>query len=180
MSFREHIVLMASYNAWMNTKVYQAAASLSHAELMADRGAFFCSIFGTLNHVVVGDTIWLQRFAAHPANHRALDPVRAMSAPAALDEPRAAGLDALRLQRRALDDIIAQWAGALSDQDLEHLLAYRNTKGREFKRSFASLIMHFFNHQTHHRGQASTLLSQAGVGVGETDLLALIPDALVP
>ncbi len=43
-------------------------------------------------------------------------------------------------------------------------------------RNFFSLVMHFFNHQAHHRGQVTTLLSQTGIDIGVTDLLALIPD----
>ena len=70
-------LLMADYNQWMNTRLYDAAAKLSAAELERDRGAFFGSILGTLNHLAVTDIMWLQRFSAHPSNHRSLDPVRA-------------------------------------------------------------------------------------------------------
>ncbi len=173
---REHFILLAEYNQWMNAKLYQAVARLPPADLMADRGAFFGSIFGTLNHLAVGDTIWLQRFARHPARHAALEAVSQLPIPAALDQPLFTDLASMSAQRQYLDRIILAWAASLTEADLAHELAYVNTKGVRFQRRFSALVLHFFNHQAHHRGQATTLLSQAGQDVGVTDLLALIPD----
>ena len=167
---------MASYNEWMNAKLYAAAAKLTPQELAADRKAFFGSIMGTLNHIVVGDTIWLKRFATHPSNHAALESIRKMRTPAALDELLFTDLGALQKHRIILDEIIKQWTTTLTPEDLSHVLPYVSMKGVAAKKRFSSLVMHFFNHQTHHRGQVSTLLFQAGVDVGVTDLLALIPD----
>jgi uncharacterized damage-inducible protein DinB len=172
----EHVALMAAYNEWMNARLYEAAAKLSPAELAAERKAFFGSILGTLNHLVVGDTIWLKRFAEHPARHAALEPVRALERPKALAQVLFTDFGALSAHRRMLDGVIVRWAGELSDADLEHVLGYASMKGVVSHKRFFDLLMHFFNHQTHHRGQVSTLLSQAGVDVGVTDLLVLIPD----
>ncbi|MGE1155454.1 DinB family protein [Pseudomonas kitaguniensis] len=124
----EQIRLMAEYNQWMNRKVYAAASTLTDAALAADRQAFFGSILGTLNHLALGDTVWLKRFAEHPAGFDALAALGAVATPRDLK--------------------------ALAFADIREL--------------------HFFNHQTHHRGQVTTLLTQAGVDVGDTDLLALI------
>ncbi|MGZ8983466.1 MAG: DinB family protein [Methylotenera sp.] len=173
-----HIVLMASYNEWMNAKLYETAGKLSPQELAADRKAFFGSLIGTLNHIVVADTIWLKRFATHPSNHPALDPIRKLRAPLSLDQLLFTDIGELFTHRKMLDEIIKQWAMALTEQDLSHALRYTNMKGVVAKKSFYSLVMHFFNHQTHHRGQATALLSQAGVNVGVTDLLALIPEEI--
>lgn len=171
-----YVRLMARYNESMNAKLYAAAASLSAQQLSADRKAFFGSILGTLNHLVVADILWLKRFAAHPARHAALDPLRAQPAPTRLDQPLAADLPGLRTQRVALDRVIVDWAGALTEADLDHALAYQNVQGVAARKNFFGLLMHFFNHQTHHRGQATTLLTQAGVEVGVTDLAPLIPN----
>jgi len=171
-----HIMLLASYNTWMNTKLYEAAGKLSPQELAANRKSFFGSLLGTLNHLVVADTIWLKRFSAHPSNHIALDPIRQMPTPTSLDQVLFTDLAALSQQRQRLDTIIEQWAASLTQADLEHVLHYANTKGVPAQKRFASLVFHFFNHQTHHRGQATTLLFQAGQDVGVTDLLAVIPN----
>ena len=171
-----HIVLLASYNEWMNAKLYEAAAKLPAQELAADRGAFFRSIIGTLNHIVVADTLWLQRFATHPSGFAVLDPVRGQPVPSALDQVLFGDISELAGHRKMLDGVITQWAAQLKEEDLRHVLRYTNTRGIAGARRFSSLVMHFFNHQTHHRGQATTLLSQAGMDVGVTDLLALIPN----
>ncbi|MES2321314.1 MAG: DinB family protein [Pseudomonadota bacterium] len=176
MSERAQFVLMASYNEWMNAKLYEAAARLPHEALTADCGAFFGSLFGTLSHLVAGDTIWLQRFARHFTQHAALDPVRALPPPAGLDAPFADSLPALFAHRCMLDGVIRDFVAGLDDADLEQVVHYTNTKGVVSDKRFASLLQHVLNHQTHHRGQASTLLSQAGIDIGVTDLLALIPN----
>ena len=178
MSMLEQFRLMARYNAWINARLYQSAGKLSAAELALERGAFFGSILGTLNHIVVGDTIWLSRFATHPARHAALDPIRQAGIPVALNQIVHADIESLHRQRVKLDLIIELWVGELSEADFDHTLHYRNMKGDAGARNFAALLLHFFNHQTHHRGQATTLLMQAGQDVGVTDLLALVPDEL--
>lgn len=171
-----HLRLLASYNAWMNAKVYDAAVKLPAQDLAADRGAFFGSIIGTLNHLVVADTIWLKRFSMHPAQHPALEPLRKTAMPVALNQILFAELPALRAHRDGLDTIISNWITGLTDADLQHVLHYSNMKGVPAQKPLGTLLIHFFNHQTHHRGQATTLLFQAGEDVGITDLLALIPD----
>jgi uncharacterized damage-inducible protein DinB len=176
MSERAHFALLAEYNEWMNTKVYAAAAGLAPQALLQDRGAFFGSIAGTLNHIVAGDTIWLRRFAMHPARFAALQPLLDLPAPASLTATHSTDLGQLLAHRQMLDAVIRQWTAALTDADLDHVLHYANTKGVVSDKRFGSLVLHFFNHQTHHRGQASTLLSQVGVNIGVTDLLALIPN----
>jgi uncharacterized damage-inducible protein DinB len=167
--------LLAQYNTWMNAKLYEAAAVLSPQALNEDRGAFFGSLMGTLNHIVAGDTIWLKRFATLSAS-AALDRVRALPAPGALAAIYSTELAPLEAHRQMLDAVIEQWIAQLSAQDLEATLHYQNSKGVVNDKRLGSVLLHFFNHQTHHRGQASTLLSQADVDIGVTDLLALIPN----
>jgi uncharacterized damage-inducible protein DinB len=175
MSRVAHVRLMAEYNAWMNAKLLEGAARLPAGAVAADKGAFFGSVLGTLNHLVNADTIWLKRFAAHPARQAALDPLRTMAMPAGLAAQPFAELAPLAAHRRWLDGVIVAWAGALEEGELDHILHHANTKGEQFDRYYFSLIMHFFNHQTHHRGQVTTLLSQEGIDIGSTDLLTLIP-----
>ena len=171
----EDIVLFASYNASMNEKVYAAAATLPMEELLADRGAFFGSVIGTLNHIVAGDTIWLRRFAGHPSAFASLEAMADIPAPAGLASRFSDDLQVLWKHRVRLDRIISAFAAEVSGPDLAQPLTYRNSRG-EFSKNFGSLLLHFFNHQTHHRGQASTLLSQSGVDIGVTDLLEWIAD----
>jgi len=179
MSRSEHICLMANYNEWMNAKVYAAAAKLPSEALLAHRKAYFGSILGTLNHLAVADTIWLKRFATHPANYPALDPVRCGPDLTHLEDFLFPDVHSLAGYRKALDAVIVAWAQTIAEPELDHVLHYANTKGVAASRNFHGLVTHFFNHQTHHRGQITTLLSQAGTDVGVTDLLALVADEAV-
>ena len=174
--------LMADYNQWMNTRLYECAQTLPPEAVVLDRGAFFGSILGTLNHLVVADILWLQRFARHPALQAqmalghlpGLDAVSQWPTPQALDEPVCADLPILWQRRQWLDQTIVDTVHALTDADLDHPLDYFHMKKLPQRKSMFSLMLHFFNHQTHHRGQATTLLTQAGVDVGTTDLVARI------
>ena len=167
--------LLAQYNRWMNERLFDAAARLDAAALAADRGAFFGSILGTLNHIAVADIIWLRRFARHRGASSVLEALGGFPAPSSLRETLALDLAGLRRCRTHLDELIVRWVSGLTSEQLSSELCYANMAGAVSTRSFAAVLQHFFNHQTHHRGQASTLLFQAGVDVGTTDLLALIP-----
>ncbi len=166
--------LLARYNTWMNSRLYDAAATLPAEAVTENRGAFFGSILGTLEHLVVADTLWLKRFAAHPAATEALVAVAALPTPTGLDQIQFGALAPLKARRDLLDGAIEAFVSGLTQSDLDAPLAYRNIKSHPFTKTFGLLLTHFFNHQTHHRGQATTLMTQAGVEVGVTDLLMLI------
>ena len=176
MALKQNFELMAKYNQWMNEKIYCASVSLDDTELSEDRGAFFGSVLGTLHHILIGDTIWLKRFADHPTNFNSLEYVRALPSPSALSKLIYSEFDSLKDARIKMDAVIVSFCIEASEADYEQVLTYKNTKGYPFEKKFAYLIHHFFNHQTHHRGQVSTLLSQRGVDVGITDLLEVIPN----
>ena len=176
MSLKDHFELLSVYNQWMNSKIYETAGQLSVTELTKDRGAFFGSILATLNHIIVGDTIWLKRFATHPSCLDSLREVAGLENPASLDQVVFNDFGSLSEHRFWLDSKIINWLAELSETDLDFILSYHDTKGIPANKLYSSLILHFFNHQTHHRGQVSTLLSQAGLNVGVTDLLAQFPE----
>lgn len=168
-----HVRLMAEYNRWMNRRLYEAASSLPAAALAEDRGAFFGSILGTLNHVVVGDSIWLRRFDAPGHWDRLREALDWLPHPRSLSEALAPDLAALAVLRARIDALIVAWCDQLIFTDLDRVLVYRSVAGEPFQRQLGPLLSHFFNHQTHHRGQATTLLFQAGVDPRETDLIAM-------
>ena len=170
--------LLAGYNRWMNEKVYAAAGRLDAAALAADRGAFFGSILGTLNHLMAGDLIWFGRLAQHPTQPMALAALSEWPKPAALNQVLFPDFAVLREHRERLDALIETWAGVLCDADFDVTLEYRNVQGVPARRDFGGLVTHVFNHQTHHRGQVTTLLTQAGEDVGATDLLLLLKNQL--
>jgi uncharacterized damage-inducible protein DinB len=149
---------MARYNRWANARLYAAAAELDDASYRADRGAFFGSLHGTLNHLLVTDGIWLSRFRQVP---------RAMPLNAILHEDLA-GLAAARI---AADEDIVAFTQPLDEPALAAEIVYANSSGREFRHALGWALPHFFNHQTHHRGQAHAILTGLGRKAPELDLI---------
>jgi uncharacterized damage-inducible protein DinB len=168
-------LLMAQYNHWMNRRMYEAASKLSNDQVFEDRGAFFGSLFNTLNHIVVADLMWLHRFAQLQQLGEVPAAVSALPRPTTLTQRVANSLADLGELRASVDQVILELATAVTDRHLAQTLHYSNSAGQKQAKNFGLLLQHFFNHQTHHRGQASALLFQAGVDVGVTDLNALIP-----
>lgn len=175
MSSLDHFRLMAPYNAWMNTKVYDAAKRLTDQELVRDRGAFFGSILGTLNHLVASDLIWFGRLTAHPPFADRID-LAGLPRPASVRFIVSEQLAELRPVRERIDHMIIGFIDGLGDADIAEAFDYQRTDGTHQRKLLSCVLSHIFNHQTHHRGQVTTLFTQAGVDVGVTDLVALIPD----
>ncbi|WP_084005383.1 DinB family protein [Gilvimarinus polysaccharolyticus] len=176
MDLHHHIRLMAGYNQRLNHQVFSAAARLDADALAADTGAFFGSIMGTLNHMVVTDLLWLARFAQHASSYKSLQALSELPTPERLDQQLYPTFAALGAARGLIDSVIIEWSvDELQSSDLQRSLTYHNSQGEASERDFGELVMHLFNHQTHHRGQASTLLNQRGLDIGVTDFLIDIP-----
>lgn len=170
----DYVRQMAEYNRWMNQKVYAACEKLPAEQLSENRGAFFGSILGTLNHLAVADTIWLKRFAA--TGNDALVVMNEIPYPQALDAQLCNSLPELRELRARLDETLLAFANLVTQAELDGPVIYKSLRGDPSSKILFGLLMHVFNHQTHHRGQVTTLLSQFGVDVGVTDLVVLIPN----
>ena len=170
----ENFRLMARYNQWMNNNLYTCARHLDPTLLAKDQGAFFGSILGTLNHLLVADVIWMQRFALHPLPFASLDYIRQYTPPVALNQIVHDDLASLRRDRNEVDLCLIAFCAELSDPVLDTDLHYKDTKGNPYSNKLSELLLHLFNHQTHHRGQTTTLFSQSGVDAGVTDLLFLL------
>ncbi len=141
---------LAAYNAWANARLYDGAAAIGADLLARPMGAFFGSLTGTLNHLVVTDRIWLSRLLATGEPQPPLDTVLETD------------LSALRALRMAEDARLEAFVAGLDAAGLDVPVTYANSSGRTFTQDRASVLDHLFNHQTHHRGQAHTLLTQLG------------------
>jgi uncharacterized damage-inducible protein DinB len=176
MSLKPDFELMARYNQWMNARLYAVAAQLDEAELRADRGAFFGSILATLDHILAADTHWMKRFAAALPTLASLDYVRAIPLPELVRGITFPDFARLRADREAMDTAIIEFTREATDALYARPLRYMNSAGESHNKPCGPVLRHVFNHQTHHRGQVTTLFSQLGIDVGVTDLSALIPD----
>ena len=153
---------MAQYNCWMNERLYAVCADIPDAERRRDRGAFFKSIHGTLNHLLLADRLWLGRFVDRPFK---VD---------SLDQELYADFDELRVQRERTDREILDFSATLDEEALARDFGFTTiVNPGEHVFPFRHVLLHFFNHQTHHRGQVTTLIKQAGYEPGVTDLMWL-------
>jgi uncharacterized damage-inducible protein DinB len=156
---------MAAYNSEMNRRLYEAAARLTDAERKQDRGAFWSSIHGTLAHLLWGDTIWMSRFDAWPPPLTPKDHATQFT-----------DFAKLKSEREAADAKIEAWATRIDEAWLAaDQIWFSGAAGRELRMKRSFLVMHFFNHQTHHRGQAHALITAANEKTGDTDLFLLTP-----
>lgn len=148
---QQHFRMFAAYNAWANALVYDAVSVLSDTEFNRNVGAFFGSACGTLNHLLAADRIWLKRFTGTG------------TAPSALDTILFADFAPLRAAREAEDRRISEWVDGLSQEQLEGRFTYTTvTDLRTVSQRLAPALDHFFNHQTHHRGQVHAILTMLG------------------
>ena len=156
---------MAAYNAEMNSRLFAAAERLSDAERRQPRGAFWGSIHGTLCHLLWGDQIWMSRFDGWPK-------------PTAVQKDSAGLITEfaeLRRLRSDADARIAAWAARLDEAWLAgDMVWFSQSAQRELRSPRAFLVTHFFNHQTHHRGQAHAMITAAGEQTGDTDLFLVV------
>ena len=158
--------MMARYNRWQNAGLFAAADGLEDEVRRADRGAFFGSIHGTLSHLLWGDAMWMSRFdgGGKPS----------VSIPDSADW--VADWAELGSRRTDMDARISGWASQLDDSALGgDLTWYSAVLARDVSKPRALCMVHFFNHQTHHRGQVHAMLTAAGATPGDTDL-PLMPD----
>ncbi|OCP01384.1 MULTISPECIES: DinB family protein [unclassified Ensifer] len=147
----DHFRMFADYNRWANRLIYAAAAQLTDAELRESRGAFFGSLLATLNHILVADRVWMRRFTQEG------------DAPSALDALLHDDLPGLAAARATEDARIIAWVGSLDDERLGAKLTYTPlTNPMVITQKLGPVLAHFFNHQTHHRGQAHATLTALG------------------
>ncbi len=159
---------MSRYNRWMNEKLYAACADLSNEVRKQDRAAPFGSIHGTLNHLLLADRVWLARFTGVTVPGDFIGPgIRS------LDQELFADFDDLRKERALTDEEILNWVNGLTQERLAAPLVYMRA-GQKQEAPLWWAVAHVFNHQTHHRGQVTALLTQHGVDPGVTDLFAML------
>ncbi|MGE0874991.1 MAG: DinB family protein [Burkholderiales bacterium] len=159
---KAHFERMARYNAWANARLYAAARKLPDEAYRRNVGAFFGSLHGTLNHLLVTDRIWMRRITRE-GDH-----------PAKLDAIMFDDLGALDGARKAEDDRILRYVDGLGEEDIDRRVDYATTSGVRQRNRLGDILVHLFNHQTHHRGQAHAILTVLGVAEPPVlDLLAM-------
>jgi uncharacterized damage-inducible protein DinB len=161
-----HLRRMARYNRWANQRLYDAASGLSEADYLAPRKAFFDSIHGTLNHLLIADWVWRAR-------------IEGKDNPAVkLNDRPFADLISLRAEREAEDQRLIALTERYEEAELAGDLVYRMiTLPGEIRTPLHICWLHLFNHQTHHRGQVHGMLSQTEIPPPPLDLIFYLREA---
>lgn len=167
---------MAEYNQLMNQRIFEASSKLSKTTLKEDKGTFFKSILKTLNHIMIGDILWLKRFSNHPHTYASLKTINTFSSAETLDQILFDDMPSFYEERKRLDRVLIAFCNELKEDDLNKPLDYINFKKETHCKKFGALILHVFLHQIHHRGQVTTLLSQENIDFGDTDLPEIVPN----
>lgn len=157
---KQHYLRFARYNQWANRRLLVAAETLAEEKLWQDMAAFFGSLMGTLNHILVADMLWMARFTGEAAPAVSLNSVLHRDLPG------------LTRAREAMDGRFLAFVDGLDEAHLAADLSYTTIRGERFTQPLELLLTHVFNHQTHHRGQAHGLLSQLGAEPPALDLIA--------
>lgn len=160
MSNTELFKIQAQYNKWMNEHFYMLCDSIPDEERKRDAGAFFKSIHGTLNHILLGDRLWMSRFQNTNLDIKSLD------------QELYSDYDELKKQRAITDSDIINYIDSLTDDAIKQPITFvSKVKQSQHTYILRDCILHFFQHQIHHRGQVSTLISQLDIDIGATDMM---------
>lgn len=155
-----HVNLLAEYNRWMNDQLFRVCSDIPDADRKRDMGAFFHSIHGTFNHLLLVDRLWLGRLTGEPFHVESL-----------ADELHA-DFDRLRHERYDEDRRLSAWVADLDEAGLDRVVHYVSVVDRTTRRfRVEDILLHLYHHQTHHRGQITALISQLGRDFGDTDLI---------
>jgi len=162
----EYCQAMSRYNSWQNNSLKSHVDVMAEADLRADRGVFFRSITETLNHILWADLLWVARFyGGADSGFEAKDHTAVTSTKEEWDRLRS-----------VTDRRIIEWADQLKPVDLAQTVSwYSASKDRDISKSLSMCVVHFFNHQTHHRGQVHAMLTGMGRKTMDTDLV-FMPD----
>jgi uncharacterized damage-inducible protein DinB len=157
---KAHFVMMASYNAWANARLFRMAGALPDALYRKEVGAYFKNLHGTLNHLLVADRIWMRRLTGLG------------DYPDKLNSIVCDDLSSLHAARTEEDSRITGYVQGLAEPAFEEVLEYRMLNGAHQRQRRREILAHLFNHQTHHRGQAHAILTM--LGLAEPDPLDLL------
>lgn len=156
---RNYFAMLARYHVWASEKLLAAVAAMDETLYRRDCGLFFASVHGTLNHMLVGETLWHARLADGVSPKLALN--------SELEAGRAALADALLAAANRWSD----WLASVPAQRFDQKLDYQRSSGEAVSVPFAATLGHVFNHGTHHRGQISAALTGNGYPCPEIDLV---------
>jgi len=176
MNLSSNFKMLSLYNMRMNSQLIECCSQLSPEKLLEDTNTFFPSIISYWNHLMFGDLIMLNRLANCKIGSISSIDLSPFPEPVSTRDIYFDNLSEIKNVRSKIDSLIFEWCSTLTDEDCAQTLTYKTTEGQEISRRASDVIQHMFNHETHHRGQLTCILSLNGVDFGCTDLPIVVPE----
>lgn len=176
MSLIKNFRMLARYNLRVNSQLMQVSIALPQAQLTTDTRSFFSNIVDYWNHLLFGDLILLRRLAANNLGMLSQQSFVGLPLAKSPADVYATDIHELKELRRKVDLLLLKFCDNLNDDEVENMITYTTTEGEIISKLAADIIQHLFNHQTHHRGQLTCVLSQFGVDYGCMDLPVIVAE----
>ncbi|EMI4157453.1 DinB family protein [Vibrio parahaemolyticus] len=176
MDLSSNFRMLALYNQRMNRQLLGVCSKLTHEQLHQNTNSFFPTIMAHWNHILFGDLIMLQRLAANELVSIEATVLEKLPVSKSVSDTFASNLDELSELRELVDSIYIEITNQFTADCCNQIVRYTTTEGRVIQRTVGEFCQHIFNHQTHHRGQLTCLLSQFGLDFGCTDLPMIVPE----
>jgi uncharacterized damage-inducible protein DinB len=175
---KETIRFYAQYTKEVNGKLHDVLAGLADPQVLnRDTGSYFSSVLGILNHIAASDIVWFQRLRSNWPELESLRHELVETDIRAFREKPYGAVEAWWRDRQQLDEIYGSLVEELSEERLAETFSYTNSRGIRRTPAIWQLLLHVFNHQTHHRGQISQILDEAGVENDYSNVIALLDEA---
>ena len=168
--------MMSLYNQRINNQLINCCLSLPEKDLHKETHSFFANIISYWNHILFGDLILLNRLAATELTHLKLENLAKFPTPETTQDIYHTKFQKLVSLRQDVDELIISFCEHLTEAECEQVIHYQTTEGESVSKKVADVIQHIFNHQTHHRGQLTCVLSQMDVDYGCMDLPIIVPE----
>jgi len=160
----------------MNAQLLDSCSTLSNDLLKKETHSFFPNIISYWNHILFGDLILINRLALNQIGQLSTADLTSFPTAESAQDIYYSNLSDIADLRKQVDELLIQFSNNLTEDECDKHISYTSTEGVSVTKAVADVTQHIFNHQTHHRGQLSCVLSQLGVDYGCMDLPVIVSE----
>jgi uncharacterized damage-inducible protein DinB len=160
---KQDILTLYKYNQWANGKILGATANVTHEQFIADAAFPHGGLRSTLVHTLFAEWIWRNRWEGNSPSFR-------------LKPEEFPTFESLRARWMEEEQSLMSFVDALTDEKLNLVIPYRNTKGIPLEQVLWKMMAHVVNHGTQHRAEAAAMLTEYGCSPGDVDMIYFFDD----